>query len=111
MTAGGVGGYPDHLRQRLHTIVERKNRLLHSKYAVVDGVWSTVGSSNLDWRSLLHNLELNAVIIGPEFGRRIEGLFEKDLAMSEEITLDKWRRRPIKDRIREAAARTWAFLL
>ena len=92
-------------------IYERKNRLLHSKYAVVDGVWSTVGSSNMDWRSMLHNLELNAVILGPEFGGRIEALFEKDLAMSEEITLDKWRRRPIKDRLREAAARSWAYLL
>jgi cardiolipin synthase A/B len=92
-------------------IYERKNRLLHSKYAVVDGVWSTVGSSNLDWRSLLHNLELNAVILGDEFGRRIEGLFEKDLAMSEQITLEKWRQRPIKDRIREVAARSWAYLL
>ena len=92
-------------------IYERKNRLLHSKYAVVDAVWSTVGSSNMDWRSMLHNLELNAVIVGPEFGRRIEGLFEKDLAMSEQVTLEKWRQRPIKDRIREAAARSWAFLL
>jgi cardiolipin synthase len=92
-------------------IYERKNRLLHSKYAVIDGVWSTVGSSNLDWRSLLHNLELNAVVLGPEFGARMEALFEKDLANSEEITLDRWRRRPIKDRIREAAGRTWAFML
>ena len=92
-------------------IYERKNRLLHSKYAVIDGVWSTVGSSNLDWRSLLHNLELNAVILGPEFGARTEALFEKDLVNSQEIKLEEWRRRPIGDRLRETAARSWAYLL
>jgi cardiolipin synthase len=92
-------------------IYERKNRLLHSKYAVIDEVWSTVGSSNLDWRSLLHNLELNAVVVGPEFGKRVEELFAKDLANSEEITLAKWQGRPLKDRAREAAARLWESML
>ena len=92
-------------------IYERKNRLLHSKYAVIDEVWSTVGSSNMDWRSLLHNLELNAVVVGPEFGKRMEELFAKDLANSEEITLAKWRGRPLNDRAREAAARLWEYML
>jgi cardiolipin synthase len=92
-------------------IYERKNRLLHSKYAVVDGVWSTIGSSNMDWRSLLHNLELNVVVLGPEFGGRMEALFEKDLANSTQITPEKWDARPIQDRLREAAARSWAYLL
>ena len=92
-------------------IYERKNRLLHSKYAVIDGVWSTVGSSNMDWRSLLHNLELNAVVLGPDFGRRMEGLFEKDLALSEQVTLEQWRHRSAQDHILETAARCWAYLL
>jgi len=70
-----------------------------------------VGSSNMDWRSLLHNLELNAVVLGPDFGRRTEGLFEKDLALSEQVTLDKWRHRPAQDHILETAARCWAYLL
>jgi cardiolipin synthase len=92
-------------------IYERKDRLLHSKYAVIDGVWATVGSSNMDWRSLLHNLELNAVIIGPDFGKRVNALFDKDLASSDEITLEQWRRRPITERLKEAASRAWAYLL
>lgn len=92
-------------------IFERRNRLLHSKYAVIDGVWSTVGSSNLDWRSLLHNNELNVVMLGPEFGARLNALFDKDLALSQEITLDRWSHRPLKDRLRELAARSWAFFL
>ena len=92
-------------------IFERKDRLLHSKSAVVDGVWSTVVSTNMDWRSLLHNKELNAVVLGPEFGGRMEALFEKDLGQSEEITREKWRNRPLQDRLREAAARAWAYFL
>ena len=92
-------------------IYERKDRLLHSKYAVIDGVWSTVGSSNLDWRSMLHNLELNVVVLGTEFGGRVKALFNRDLANSEQITLERWRHRPLKDRAREAAARSWAYLL
>jgi cardiolipin synthase len=92
-------------------IYERKDRLLHSKYAVVDGVWSTVGSSNMDWRSLMHNLELNAVVLGPEFAARLEGLFDKDVAQSTEITAEIWQQRPLTDRVREVAARSWAYLL
>jgi len=92
-------------------IFERKNRLLHSKYAVVDGVWSTVGSSNMDWRSLLYNLELNAVVLGPEFGDRMEALFAKDVANSEAITPEKWAARPFAERMREAAARMWEYAL
>jgi hypothetical protein len=42
--------------------------ILHSKTALIDGVWATVGSTNLDWRSFLHNHELNAVVLGTEFG-------------------------------------------
>ena len=53
-------------------IYERRGALLHSKTAVIDGVWSTVGSTNLDWRSFLHNDEVNAVVLGPEFGAQMQ---------------------------------------
>jgi len=89
-------------------IFERKTRLLHSKTATIDGVWSTVGSTNLDWRSLVYNDELNAVIIGPEFARQMETLFGRDLADSTEITHEAWRDRPLQSRIRELAARMTA---
>jgi cardiolipin synthase len=92
-------------------IFERKNRLLHAKTATIDGVWSTVGSTNLDWRSLADNDELNAVILGPDFAGQLEAMFRKDIADSTEITREAWRRRAIKDRVREAAAVAWARLL
>ena len=92
-------------------IYERKTRLLHAKTAVIDGVWSTVGSTNLDWRSLLHNDELNAVVLGTEFAAQMNAIFQKDLANSGEITLADWRARPIQERLKEACARAWSRFL
>jgi cardiolipin synthase len=85
-------------------IYERKERLLHSKAAVVDGVWSTVGSSNLDWRSLAYNDELNAVILGPEFATQMKAAFLRDVANSDAITHEDWQRRPFAERVKEAGA-------
>jgi cardiolipin synthase A/B len=92
-------------------IFERKDRMLHAKTATVDGVWSTVGSTNLDWRSLLYNDEINAVILGPEFAAQMNVVYRKDLAESEQITREKWVDRPIDQRLKELAARAWARLL
>jgi len=60
-------------------IYERTGALLHSKTAVIDGVWSTVGSTNLDWRSFLDNDEINAVILGREFAQQMQTQFARDL--------------------------------
>ena len=92
-------------------IYERKDRMLHAKTAVIDGVWSTVGSTNLDWRSLLYNDEVNAVVLGPEFAAQMGAVFRRDLAESDEITLEKWRNRPLTDRFKEMSARLWARFL
>ena len=78
---------------------------------MVDGVWSTVGSTNLDWRSLAYNYELNAVILGTDFADRMKAVFGRDLADSEEVTPEKWAARPLRDRVKEVAARAWAQLL
>ena len=60
-------------------IFERRDAMLHAKTAVIDGLWSTVGSTNLDWRSFMHNDEINAVVLGREFGARMQQVFEADL--------------------------------
>jgi cardiolipin synthase len=92
-------------------IYERGTALLHAKTIVIDGVWSTVGSANLDWRSFLHNLELNAVILGSDFGRQLEAMFESDLRESNRIEAEAWERRPIDVRMKEWAARLWEYWL
>jgi cardiolipin synthase A/B len=92
-------------------IYERKNRILHAKSATVDGVWSTVGSTNLDWRSLLYNDEINVVVLGGDFAGQLNGVFANDLSNSEEITRAAWESRPLEARAKEAAAKAWARLL
>ena len=92
-------------------IYERRGVILHSKTVLVDGVWATVGSTNLDWRSFLHNHELNVVVLGTEFGAELQAMFARDLAMSNAITLEQWEQRPLHFRLQELFARTWAYWL
>jgi cardiolipin synthase len=92
-------------------IYERRNALLHAKTALIDGVWSTVGSTNLDWRSFLHNEEVNAIILGQEFGAQMRAAFEADLVSSRPITLEEWAQRSLSDRLKEMAARIWEYWL
>ncbi|MGY4828370.1 phospholipase D-like domain-containing protein [Sphaerotilaceae bacterium SBD11-9] len=103
--------YYDELLRAGVKIYERRDVILHAKTALIDGVWATVGSTNLDWRSFLHNDELNAVVLGPDFGRQMQALFDKDLAESDEITLEAWERRPIGPRIKEILAKMWEYWL
>jgi len=92
-------------------VYERHDALLHSKTALIDGVWVTVGSTNLDWRSFLHNQEINAVVLGPEFGQQMRALFERDLQVSEPVTLERWRRRGVLPRVQETLSKMWEYWL
>jgi len=85
-------------------IYERRNVVMHAKTAVIDGVWSTVGSTNLDSLSLLSNDEVNAVILNHEFAVEMERMFADDLAQSDQIQCDKWVERPLLQKIKESIA-------
>jgi cardiolipin synthase len=82
-------------------LYESKDRLLHAKTAVIDGLWSTVGSSNLDYFSFLRDNEANAVILGHDFGRQMEDLFQLDIGRAQPIELEKWRQRSGWERFKE----------
>jgi cardiolipin synthase len=92
-------------------IYERQDAILHAKTAVIDNVWSTVGSSNLDWRSILFNNECNAVILGDVFGQQMEGVFRDDMTQSQWIDPEKWRQRPFLEMLDEWKARVVEPLL
>ncbi|WP_248293248.1 phospholipase D-like domain-containing protein [Achromobacter sp. Bel] len=100
----GRSHYTDLLRAGVK-LYERRDALLHAKTAVVDGVWSTVGSSNMDWRSFALNYEINAVVLGPEFASEMEALFQRDVADSVPITPEDWRNRGADDRFMEFFSR------
>jgi cardiolipin synthase A/B len=86
-------------------IFEMQDALLHAKTAVIDEVWSTVGSSNLDWRSLVDNNELNVVVLGPAFAGQMQAQFEQDVAVSRAIEAQAWRGRGVLQRVQEAVGR------
>ncbi len=92
-------------------LYERRKALLHAKTALIDGIWSTVGSTNLDWRSFLHNQEVTAVILGSPFGVKMREAFDRDLAESDLITLEAWRKRSIGTRAKEWFGRLWEYWL
>jgi cardiolipin synthase A/B len=86
-------------------IYEYRAALLHAKTMVVDGVWSTVGSSNMINRSFAMDDELNLVVHDAAFGRRLQAVFTEDLAHAERIELSRWRRRGFVQRFFEILAR------
>ena len=92
-------------------LLEYQGRILHAKTAVIDGQWSAVGSSNLDWRSTVWNNEIDAIILGSLFGQRMETVFEADERTSRRVTLAAWRHRGLVERLREMEAGLVAELL
>jgi cardiolipin synthase len=80
-------------------IYELRGSLLHAKTAVIDGIWSTVGSTNIEPWSFRANDEINALVLGEGFGREMERLFEDDLKQSDEVTLDQWLGQSYLDRL------------
>jgi cardiolipin synthase len=82
-------------------LYNRRNVLLHSKTLVIDGVWSTVGSTNMEWWSFSSNDEVNAVILSREFAVEMEKMFAGDLAESDQIQWEEWEKRPLLLKIRE----------
>lgn len=90
-------------------IYERQHAWLHAKTAVIDGVWSTVGSTNLDRRSFLFNQEVNAIVLGAEFAQRMEQAFARDRAASRRIAADAWHDRPVSRRTMEWIADLFGY--
>jgi len=91
-------------------LYEMEHAMMHSKTAVIDGVFSTVGSSNLDWRSLVANNELNVIVLGEAFGAQLGALFVKDRDASVAIDAEAWEQRGIQQRTLEwvgRAAERW----
>jgi cardiolipin synthase len=71
-------------------IFETRDVVLHSKTVVIDGVWSAVGSSNFDHRSVLFNDEIDAVVLGKKTAAELEAIFEDGEQTSNAIDLETW---------------------
>ena len=87
-------------------IHEYKPTMLHQKYMVCDGIWSTVGTSNFDSRSFALNDENNVCVYDRDFAAKWEEIFQRDLSACQRITLEAWRNRGLTTRLSE-----WLFFL
>src|SRR5688572_995807 len=84
-------------------IYEYNHTMLHQKTLVVDGVWSTVGTTNFDSRSFAHNEENNVCICDGKLAKQLEATFAVDLKGCDAMTLKKWRKRPLLDKLAQNA--------
>jgi cardiolipin synthase A/B len=82
-------------------VYERAGVMLHAKTAVIDSVWSTVGSTNFERWSFMRNNEVNAVIVSRRFARQMENLFDADVRQSQAIDKDQWKKRPFMQKVKE----------
>ena len=85
-------------------IYEYRPALLHAKTMVVDGIWATVGSTNLDHRSFSLNDELNVAIYDVATAQKLELIFAEDLSNSRRILYDDWNHRGMASRFLELLA-------
>ena len=81
---------------RIH---EYRAGMTHNKVLIVDELWVVIGTTNIDNRSFEHNDEINVALRDPEVAKRLLADYEQDLLDSDEITLDRWRRRPLWEKV------------
>jgi len=88
-------------------IYETQNLVLHSKTVVIDGVWTVIGSSNFDRRSVLFNDEVDALVLGSVTAQDLQKLFEADFARARPISLASWHARSIGEKLTEIYSQIW----
>ncbi len=102
--------YEDLLKAGVH-IYEVDSQVLHAKTISVDGVWSVVGSSNFDYRSVSLNDEVDVIILGSKTAQQLNQKFNQDKAKATKIDQAKWQKTPLKERIKQFFSRVLKKLL
>jgi cardiolipin synthase A/B len=85
-------------------IYEYTPALLHAKTMVIDGVWATIGSTNLDNLSFAFNDELNLFVYDRRVAQQLERIFLEDIKVSQRVTYEAWKDRGIRARLLEVLA-------
>ena len=85
-------------------LYEYNRTMMHHKIMMIDRVWSTIGTANFDNRSFSHNEESNVSLLDEAVTLELTRSFERDLAVSDRVTIDAWRRRGLPHKTVEALA-------
>ena len=81
---------------RIH---EYRRTMTHAKILVIDGVWAVLGTTNVDNRSFEHNDEVNVALRDAAVADRLLVDYRRDLESCDEVTLERWQRRPLGEKI------------
>lgn len=111
MSKWGTSSYIEELLEAGVKVYFYKAGFIHSKIIVVDSVFSSVGTANLDFRSLETNFEVNAMIYDEEIANVLTRQFLDDQDKSEEVVLAQWIKRPRINKIKESFARILSPML
>lgn len=84
---------------------------IHAKTMVIDDLFSSIGTANLDYRSFSINFEINALIYNERINQQMVEIFKLDLGESEEVDYERWKKRGIIRKLKESFSRLWAPLL
>lgn len=82
-------------------IFRYRDIMIHSKTATIDGLWSTIGTANIDRFSLFGNYEVNMEIYDAALAGQMEQMFELDKTNTSELTREEWMRRPMAAKVTE----------
>ncbi|HLN74864.1 MAG: cardiolipin synthase [Methylococcaceae bacterium] len=107
----GTNSYVEELLEAGVKIYFYKAGFIHSKVIIVDGIFSSVGTANLDFRSLETNFEVNAMIYDEEIAATLTRQFLEDQGKSQEVSLNKWVKRPRINKVKESFARILSPML
>jgi cardiolipin synthase len=98
--SSGRSAYGDLLKADAE-IYEYESSMIHAKVTIIDGIWSLVGSTNLDNRSFGINDEINLAVLNPQVAMRLTQDFEEDASHSRRVTLTDWEKRSPFERLFE----------
>jgi cardiolipin synthase len=103
--------YWDEVLQAGVKVYQYTRGMMHAKVMLVDGQWASVGTANLDNRSLHLNFEVNCLIYAPEVVALLENAFREDLRTSIQLDADVFARRPLASRVVENTCRLLSPIL
>ncbi|WP_086476544.1 cardiolipin synthase [Arenibacter amylolyticus] len=84
---------------------------VHAKTLVIDDMFTSIGTANMDYRSFSMNFEINALLYNREVNQQMGNQFQLDLEDCEEVDLERWENRGLKRKLKESFSRLWAPLL
>ncbi len=103
--------YIEQLLESKIKIYRYKKGFVHAKSIVIDDIFSSIGTANLDYRSFSINFEINAMIYDRKIAFELKKIFEQDLLECEEVDLDRWQKRSVTRKLKESVCRLWGPLL